>query len=127
MESTSSSTRILVIEDEVPVARQLVALLEQEGYVTRSVPSIRDARTEMPMFQPELLLLDTTLETDGLEFFQAMRFAADQPRAGIVILVDAADTRTSERALQLGAAAVITKPLRADAVTTAVRDLLAFT
>lgn len=106
------------------MASPLISRLHEAGHEVRWVRQMRELRSELPHFTPDLLLLDTTLDTDGLEFFQAVRFAPEHPPAGVVVLTPAGDIRTKEQAKQLGAAAVLPKPLDGDAVVAVVDDLL---
>jgi DNA-binding response OmpR family regulator len=116
--------RILLAEDQASVAAPVVGKLKEAGHEVRWVRQMRDLRREMDDHPPDLLLLDTTLDTDGLEYFQAIRFAPEHPPAGVVILTPPGDRRTKERAQQLGAAAVLAKPLDGDALVAVVGDLL---
>ena len=116
--------RILLAEDQASVAAPVVSKLVEAGHEVRWVREMRQLRKQMADIPPDLLLLDTTLDTDGLEYFQAIRFAPEHPRAGVVILTPPGDIRTKERAQQLGAAAVLAKPLDEDALVAVVGDLL---
>jgi DNA-binding response OmpR family regulator len=118
------TARILLAEDQASVAAPVVSKLVEAGHEVRWVREMRQLRKQMADVPPDLLLLDTTLDTDGLEYFQAIRFAPEHPRAGVVILTPPGDVRTKERAQQLGAAAVLAKPLDGDAVVAVVGDLL---
>ena len=120
----TSSARILVAEDEESFAAPMVLALRGAGHEVRRVRQMREVRSELASFTPHLILLDTTLDTDGLEFFQAIRFAPEHPPAGVVILTPPGDVKTKERAQQLGAAAVLPKPVDADALVAVVGDLL---
>ena len=112
-----------MVEDETTPGKQALDALRGAGHAVRWVRSARDARAVLRERVPELLVLDLTLETDGLELLQALRFSPSDPKGGIVVLVDAGDTHRRERAHQLGAAAVVTKPLKGDELTSAVREL----
>ena len=116
--------RILLAEDQASVAAPVVSRLNEAGHEVRWVRQMRELRREMADNPPDLLLLDTTLDTDGLEYFQAVRFAAEHPPAGVIVLTPPGDRRTKERAQQLGAAAVLAKPLDGDTVVAVVGDLL---
>jgi DNA-binding response OmpR family regulator len=116
--------RLLLAEDQASVAAPVVASLKEAGHEVRWVRQMRDLRKSMTDHPPDLLLLDTTLDIDGLEFFQALRFAPDHPPAGVVILTPPGDIRTKERAQQLGAAAVLAKPIDGDTLVAVVGDLL---
>lgn len=120
----ASRARILVAEDEASVAQAIVSRLARAGHEVRWVRQIRELRAELTAFAPHLILLDTTLDTDGLEFFQATRFAPEHPPAGMIILTPAGDMRTKERAQQLGAAAVMAKPVDEEELVAVVGDLL---
>jgi DNA-binding response OmpR family regulator len=119
-------TRILLAEDEVVVARPLIAALRGRGHDVRWVRAVRELRIELPAFSPQLLLLDVTLDTDGLEFLQAIRFTADCPPAGVVVLADPGDTASRDRALQLGAVAVVSKPVDEARLVALVEELIGF-
>ena len=116
--------RILLAEDQASVAAPVVSRLNEAGHEVRWVRQMRELRREMADNPPDLLLLDTTLDTDGLEYFQAVRFAPEHPPAGVIMLTPPGDLRTKERAQQLGAAAVLPKPLDGDTVVAVVGDLL---
>jgi DNA-binding response OmpR family regulator len=115
---------VLLAEAEATLAKVVSSRLDDEGIAVRWVRTIREARTELADNPPDLLLLDVALETDGLEFFQALRSRPEAPRGGVVVLTEQGDTHARERAHQLGAAAVVTKPLKVDDVAQVVRDLL---
>jgi DNA-binding response OmpR family regulator len=118
--------RILLAEDEAAVARPVISRLQGVGHEVHWARAVREVRAELPVFDPDVLILDTTLDTDGLELFQAIRFAPEYPRGGVVILTEPGDTVTRERAQQLGAAAVVSKPIRGDELIEVVEDLLTF-
>jgi two-component system alkaline phosphatase synthesis response regulator PhoP len=124
MEGSSKRT-VLLAEAEDTVAKLVSARLGSDGVGVRWVRTVREARQELADHPPDLLLLDTALETDGLEFFQALRLRPDAPRGGVIVLAEKSDVHARERAAQLGAAAVVTKPLSVDEVARAVHELLA--
>ena len=123
MKSTKTAD-ILVVEDETQSGQLVASALRGDGHTVRWVRSIRDAREELRQRPPDLLVLDLTLETDGLELLQALRFSPADPRGGIIVLAEARDSRSRERAQQLGAAAVLSKPLKGpEEVSAAVKEL----
>jgi two-component system catabolic regulation response regulator CreB len=115
---------VLLAEAEPGVAKVVSTRLDEDGVDVRWVRTVREARQELADNPPDLLVLDTALETDGLEFFQALRSRPEAPRGGVIVIADQADVHARERAAQLGAAAVVTKPLKLDEVAQAVRELL---
>ncbi|HEV3124465.1 MAG TPA: response regulator [Candidatus Dormibacteraeota bacterium] len=119
-----SGASILIAEDEGSVARAVASRLEPEGHKVRWVRTIREARTELRDDPADLVLIDSALETDGLEYFQALRFAPEAPRGGIIVLAEQSDVRKREHAQQLGAAAVVSKPVQGDELAVMLRDLI---
>ena len=115
-------TRVLVAEDESAVAKPLVAHLESNGFEVHWVTTVQEVRGELETTTPDVLVLDNTLDTDGLEYLQAIRFAPHHPRAGVVVMSDSVTAR--ERGLQLGAMAAIPKPVDCDVLTATLRELL---
>jgi len=118
--------RILLAEDEAAIAQPVINRFTSIGHDVHWARAVREVRAELPEFDPDVLILDTTLDTDGLELFQALRFAPEHPRGGVVILIEPGDTSSRERAHQLGAAAVVSKPIRGDELVDVVEDLLTF-
>ena len=116
--------RILLAEDEPGIAEPVIEELSLRGHNVKWVRAVRELRTELPEYRPDVLLLDVTLETDGLELFQAIRFSPECPPGGVVVLTAPGDIPMRERAAQLGAAAVISKPLSTDHLASIVEDLL---
>ncbi|GAC1338211.1 MAG: hypothetical protein NVSMB29_03730 [Candidatus Dormibacteria bacterium] len=121
-----AGARILLVEDETAPARTVTTTLQALGHQVHWVRTVREARQELRDAAWDVLVLDVSLDSDGLEFFQAIRFAPEHPGGGVVIMTEPGDVQTKERAKQLGAAGVLTKPLVADELAAVVEDLLAF-
>lgn len=118
--------RILLAEDQASVAQPVMSRIAAKGYDVHWVRAVRQVRAELTGFSPDVLILDTTLDTDGLELFQALRFSPEHPPGGVIVLTEPGDIATKERAQQLGAAAVLSKPLQGDEVVEIVEDLLTY-
>lgn len=118
--------RILLAEDQASVAQPVLNLFTGSGHDVRWVRAVREVRAQLSDFSPDVLILDTTLDTDGLELFQALRFSPEHPPAGVIILTEPGDITTKERAQQLGAAAVLAKPLQGTELVEVVEDLLTY-
>ena len=116
--------RILLAEDEEKIAQPVIDELHLQGHEVKWVRQVREVRLELPEYQPDILLLDATLDTDGLELFQAIRFSDQCPPGGVVLFTAPGDVPMRERAAQLGPAAVLPKPLSTERVASIVADLL---
>ena len=52
---------VLIVQDDADIARQLVALLAEQGYSAATAHCLHDARRQMALQPPDLLLLDPQL------------------------------------------------------------------
>ena len=116
---------ILLAEDNQKDASVAIAALEPKHSV-RWVRNTRDLRAEFNERTPDILILDVTLDNDGLEFFQAIRFAPTCPSGGVIMLTEEGNIPMRERAAQLGATAVHPKPIDSVKLLETVDDLLSF-
>ena len=121
----SRAADILVAEDNEKDAAKVIEALRSR-HAVRWVQNTRDLRAQMKERTPDLLVLDVTLDNDGLEFFQAIRFAPSCPSGGVIVLTEEDNIAMKERAAQLGATAVHPKPIDAVKLIETVDDLLSF-
>lgn len=125
---TVPPARVLVIDDEPANTTILARLLRGAGYDdVEVVNASRDALHRYEAIKPDIVLLDLHMpEPDGYELLGRM---ADPARSGVrppVIVLTADATRTArERALDLGAADFLTKPLDHMEVLLRIRNHLA--
>jgi len=104
--------RILIVEDEIIVARDLQRDLEKMGYAVASmVPSGEQAIQEIENQVPDLVLMDIMLqeEMDGIETAEIIRSRFDIP---VVFLTGNGDKATFERAKMAEPFGYITKPFQ---------------
>ena len=102
--------RILVVEDEQIVARDLESGLTRMGYEVSGVASTgEDAVRQAAEAQPDLVLMDITLrgEMDGVEAAEQLRSRIDVP---VVYVTAYADDTTLQRAKETEPAGYIIKP-----------------
>jgi two-component system response regulator RegX3 len=115
-------TRILIVEDEDPLAESVRYNLERDGFAV-SVAS--DGRRALEMFrveQPSLVILDLMLpEMSGLDVCRMIRQESDVP----IIMVTAKDSEADKvTGLELGADDYVTKPFSVRELTSRVRAQL---
>ena len=105
----SDHLRVLVIDDSA-VARAVIGRLvdaSERWTVTRSVPTIADARAFLATSSVDVILLDIHLPgQDGISALPGLLAAA--PRARIVVV--SSSEAAGVQAMALGAAAALTKP-----------------
>ena len=100
--------RVLLVEDEPNIASIIVFKLEREGHQVRWEPNATAVEAAGEAFQPELVLLDSSLP-DGDSFGLLSRLAASGP---VVKMTEFRDATTPQRARAGGAVATVEKPFK---------------
>jgi two-component system, OmpR family, phosphate regulon response regulator PhoB len=117
--------RILVVEDEVPLATLLIYNLEAEGYQVEHVDNGDEAELRLAESPPDLLLLDWMLPgVSGLEICRRLRsrdVARDMP---IIMLTARGEEGERVRGLSVGADDYVVKPFSTPELMARVRALL---
>jgi two-component system response regulator AtoC len=101
----------LIVEDDADSARMMAALVTTEGYSAATAQSLRDARRQLALQPPDLVLLDLRLP-DG----SGMSLLDDHALIGnseVVLMTGHASLETSIQALRYGAADYLIKPVSA--------------
>lgn len=117
--------KILVVDDLLENLRLLSTLLMEEGYDVRRAPDGAMALTNVPRFQPDLILLDIMMpEMDGYTVCQqikATEIGQDIP----IIFLSALDlTFDKIKAFEVGGADYIIKPFHPAEVLARVKNQL---
>ncbi|MGH7749750.1 MAG: response regulator, partial [Candidatus Dormibacteria bacterium] len=100
----AGTVNLLLVEDDVNVAKLYRMLLESRGYTVRhaadGVEGLDAARRE----RPDLILLDVMMpRMNGISFLQALREDATLGAVPAVVLSNFREPRLVERAMALGA------------------------
>ena len=120
--SVASGMRVLVVDDDVAVACSTVTLLEVKGYTVRSVDTGGAALEQIPVFQPQVVLLDIGLKgMDGFETARRLRKLPEGRDLCLVALTGYADERYRAQALASGCDHFLVKPVKVAVLS----DLLA--
>lgn len=100
--------KILIVEDEKPIAELLEYGLTKQGFETESCRLLSDARKIVKHDRPDLVLLDLSLpDGDGLDFCRKIAPRMNMP---IIILTARASQSDKLLGLEYGADDYITKP-----------------
>ncbi len=114
--------RVLVVEDDAPIAEVLQRSLRMEGYEVRTSGDGREALDEAHAFLPDLVILDLGLPgLDGIDVARTLRRRDDTP---ILMLTarDAVDSRVE--GLDSGADDYLVKPFERQELLARLRALL---
>lgn len=118
--------RILVIEDEESVRRNVVRLLDLEGYRVEEAVNGADGVAAALSRKPDLVICDIGMP--GLDGFGVLaRLRAEPATAGIpfVFLTASADVEDESTGYKLGANDYVVKPFDVTVLTALVRSKLA--
>ena len=112
MTHTSTSQRILVVEDDRTIQRFIELCLDQPE---RTVDLRRDGESGLEAafdLDPDLIILDLALP--GIDGWEVLRKLRNEPRtaASVLVLTAFADPETRNRAHLEGADAYLSKPFR---------------
>jgi DNA-binding response OmpR family regulator len=116
------ANRVLLVEDDAPLARVIGENLRVEGYEVAVSGDGGDAVTQSRAFQPDLVLLDVMLPSQqGLELCSVLRQGGRVP----VIMVSARVQKAEKiRALRLAADDYLVKPFDVDELLARVHAVL---
>jgi DNA-binding response OmpR family regulator len=120
-----SSTKILLVDDEVDLVETVRFSLEAEGYQVLVSFNGEDALNKARTEKPDLILLDLMLpKLDGYKVCRLLKF--DERYKHIPILMLTAKTQEKDKILgkETGANAYITKPFDMDELMEQIRGYL---
>ncbi|WP_281915698.1 sigma-54-dependent transcriptional regulator [Caldimonas thermodepolymerans] len=99
----------LIVEDDADSAEMMAALIASEGFTAATATSLRDARRQLALQEPDIVLLDLVLpDGSGMELFNEPETLANTE---VVLITGHASLETSIQALRLGAADYLIKPV----------------
>jgi len=118
----SPKKTILLADDDASIRTMVGRVLEAESYNVFFAKNGREAARRFKTDPPDLVLLDLNMpEKDGWEAFEEM--CAVNPMLPVIIIT--ASPYEYERAVQLGADALMEKPLNLPLLLQTIRELLA--
>ncbi len=99
----------LVVDDDADAAETMAMLIATEGFTVATARSLREARRQMALQEPDIVLLDLVLpDGSGMDLFDD---AKALPNTEVVLITGHASLDTSIQALRLGAADYLVKPM----------------
>src|SRR6202522_3066132 len=123
--ATSTSPRILVVEDESDLALLLSYNLEAEGYVAECVERGDEAELRLRESPPDLLILDWMLPgVSGLEICRRLRAREGTRTLPVIMLTARGEEAERVRGLSVGADDYVVKPFSVPELMARVRALL---
>jgi DNA-binding NtrC family response regulator len=104
-----SVAHALIVDDDVDAAMSLKLLVAHERLTVAVAATLHEARRQIALQQPDLILLDLELpDGSGMALFEDEQLVANSE---IVLITGHASVETSVQALRLGAADYLVKPI----------------
>ncbi|MEM7425731.1 MAG: sigma-54 dependent transcriptional regulator [Pseudomonadota bacterium] len=117
------SPRVLIVEDDIPLARSYGQVLAR---MTRQIETVYSGEDALKVFReltPDLVLLDMHLpDMSGLEIIEKMTDASNPP--GIVMITGEGSIARAVDAMRRGASEFLIKPVNGDKLRTALENAL---
>ena len=104
--------RILVVDSDEQVASILSIKLKQAGFEAATAGNSADALKIIPEFRPDIIVSEMILpKMSGIDFMKRVKMNPEMMRIPFVFLSSSRDVENKILALDMGAAAVLAKPL----------------
>ncbi len=114
--------RILIADDDANIAELISLYLMKEGYETKKATDGREALRLVPVFDPDLIILDIMMpEMDGYEVCREVRKNNSTP---IIMLTAKGETFDKVLGLELGADDYMVKPFDTKELVARVKAVL---
>lgn len=109
--NTSSSIRILYVEDDKTLQLSLAQMLEILGYEVACADNGKQGVEKAESWRPDLILMDMRMPVmTGDQAIQVLRSKPDTAEIPIFVLSAFTDSKTRDLCRQVGATKFITKP-----------------
>ena len=108
------NTKILIVDDEVHLAKILQFTLEHAGYVVETAFDGQEALDKVSIFSPDIVLLDLSLPVmDGYEVCRALK-TGDKTKNIFVVILSAHDIESEGAEKPLDADVIMEKPFNTE-------------
>ncbi|MBL9116859.1 MAG: response regulator transcription factor [Verrucomicrobiaceae bacterium] len=118
--------RILIIEDQAPMRRNIALLLQMEGFETFTAANGKEGLAAAQKEKPDLILCDVMMpELDGYGVIQALRQDPAFVTTPFIFLTAKSDRNDLRTGMNYGADDYLTKPVVREDLLAAVQSRLA--
>lgn len=126
MKTDAEQTKILIVDDELPIREVLSATLRDEGYQVFVAQDGESGIRAMREHKPDLVFLDIWMpgSMDGLEVLKSAR--GEFPSIDFLMISGHGTIETAVKATKLGAWDFIEKPLSMDKILILITNVLHF-
>lgn len=122
MNTPTSASKVLIVEDEQLVREALAASLREHGFLVATAPNAERARYVLEKDRPDLVVLDLSLpDEDGLELLAGLRTTDDLP---VIVVSGRGEEDDKIAGLEIGADDYVAKPFSPRELVSRVRSVL---
>lgn len=119
---TNVKKKIIVVDDEKPIADILQFQFQKEGFSVKCAYNGLEALELIERIQPDVVLLDVMLpDRDGMEICREIRKKYNMP---IIMLTASSSQRNRKRAFNLGVNNYVMKPFNTKKLVSLVEEVL---
>lgn len=123
--AVSPGIKILIVDDEPDILEIVGFNLIKNGYEIQTASDGMDALAKVPVFKPDLILLDIMMpKMDGVEVCRILREKSTNDKIKIVFLTARSEDFTQIAALDLGGDDFITKPVKPAVLVSRIKAVL---
>ena len=117
--------RILIVDDEKPIATVLAQTFGQDGHVVASAADGIDCMNKMASFQPDVVIMDIMMpKLDGVDTTRLIRRNRSYGDTIIIALSARSDDQTRQTMREMGANLFMRKPFRIAKLVARVNQML---
>lgn len=115
--------KILVIEDDKFVTKQIIYTLKTQNYVLENARNGAEGINKAKSFKPDLIICDIMMpQMNGFEVLEKLKEAVDTRQIPFIFVTSISDKEHIKNALKMGAEDFITKPFTAAELIESVRE-----
>jgi len=115
--------KLLIIEDELELLREIVTFLEKESFLCETATTFMEAEEKLCLYNYDIVLVDITLPGgSGLELIKILK--KNQTQTGIIIISAKNSLDDKLKGLDLGADDYLTKPFHLAELNSRVKALM---
>ncbi|MEB3310687.1 MAG: response regulator [Snowella sp.] len=112
--SPAHSPKIVCIDDDISIGKQVELILNQQGYHCQCIPNPLEALSQVFQLQPDLILCDITMpQLDGYEICAMLRHSTAFRQTPLIMLTGKETFMDRVKARIVGATDYLTKPFGA--------------
>lgn len=104
--------KVLIVEDQLIIARTNAMLLEREGFEVRIETSIQQALTTLNLFNPDIVLMDIQFKEDKLGGINTAREIRKKSNIPIIFVSGSSHKQHQDSLKDISNSFFISKPIR---------------